>query len=515
MTLNTNTIIPNKAVIYCRVSSARQEEEGHGLASQETRCRQHAAQKGYEVVAVFPDTISGGGDFMKRPGMVSLLAFLDAQPDENFVVVFDDLKRFARDTRFHLDLRQAFRKRGAVIECLNFKFEDTPEGEFIETIMAAQGALERKQNGRQVSQKMKARLDTGYWAMRNPVGYRYESKKGHGKILIKNEPVASIITEMLEGYAIGRFETPTEAARFLERSPDFPKSPNGSVRIEQVSQMLDNAIYAGFLNFEPWGVKDVEGKHEPLISLETFELIQHRRHQKARLPARKNIGNEFALRGFACCAGCGVPLRSSLSKGRNKYYAYYLCQTKSCEDYGKSIARDTIEGDVGDIIKSLQPTQNLIALTKIMFRKAWDMRYAQIGSAKETLKKHIVQVDRQIEKLMDRLMSAESDNIIRRYEEKIDGFERDKTRYQQQIAKIQDEKRPTYEEQLEPALKFITNPWKLWVSGDITLRRLVLKMAFADHLKYDRKTGARTANLSMPFKALEAVQGMGLGNGGA
>jgi hypothetical protein len=28
--------------------------------------------------AVFPDTITGGGDFMKRPGVVSLLSFLDA-----------------------------------------------------------------------------------------------------------------------------------------------------------------------------------------------------------------------------------------------------------------------------------------------------------------------------------------------------------------------------------------------------------------------------------------------------
>lgn len=144
-----------QALIYCRVSSRAQEAEGHGLQSQETRCREYAVNKGYEVAAVFPDTITGGGDFMKRPGMMALLSFLDAQPDQKFVVIFDDLKRFARDTRFHLDLREAFRKRGATIECLNFKFDDTPEGEFIETIMAAQGALERKQNGRQVAQKMK------------------------------------------------------------------------------------------------------------------------------------------------------------------------------------------------------------------------------------------------------------------------------------------------------------------------------------------------------------------------
>ena len=122
-----------KALIYCRVSSKSQEAEGHGLESQETRCRDYAKAKGYQVEAAFPDTITGGGDFMQRPGMKALLSYLDAIPQENFVVIFDDLKRFARDTRFHLDLRDAFRARGARIECLNFKFDDTPEGEFIET----------------------------------------------------------------------------------------------------------------------------------------------------------------------------------------------------------------------------------------------------------------------------------------------------------------------------------------------------------------------------------------------
>ena len=97
--MTAKEISPHKhAVIYCRVSSKSQEEEGHGLESQETRCREHARLKGYTVEAVFPDTITGGGDFMKRPGMVALLSYLDAQPDQNYVVIFDDLKRFARDT---------------------------------------------------------------------------------------------------------------------------------------------------------------------------------------------------------------------------------------------------------------------------------------------------------------------------------------------------------------------------------------------------------------------------------
>ena len=220
---------PPRALIYIRVSSRNQEQDGHGLESQETRCRQHAAAKGYKVEAVFPDTITGGIDFMKRPGMVALLSFIDAQPDERFVVIFDDLKRFARDTRFHLDLHEAFRSRGAHIECLNFNFDESPEGEFIETIMAAQGALERKRNGRQVAQKMKARMQNDYWIHNPPIGYRYVKVKGRGRMLIANPPFDGIVREALEGYASGRFQSQSEVKRFFESFPDFPRNKRGEI----------------------------------------------------------------------------------------------------------------------------------------------------------------------------------------------------------------------------------------------------------------------------------------------
>jgi DNA invertase Pin-like site-specific DNA recombinase len=38
------------AVIYCRVSSKAQTKRGDGLNSQETRCKQYAQYKGYDVL---------------------------------------------------------------------------------------------------------------------------------------------------------------------------------------------------------------------------------------------------------------------------------------------------------------------------------------------------------------------------------------------------------------------------------------------------------------------------------
>ncbi|MEM1150485.1 MAG: recombinase family protein, partial [Pseudomonadota bacterium] len=238
---------PQKALIYLRVSSRNQREDGHGLESQETRCRQLAAARGWEVAAVFPDTITGGGDFMKRPGMVALLSFIDAQPDADFVVIFDDLKRFARDRDFHFRLRDAFRKRNTRIECLNFTFDETPEGEFMETIFAAQGQLERQQNSRQVEQKMRARVEAGYWVSYPPIGYRYETVKGHGKMLVSNPPFDGIVREAFEGYATGRFRTQAEVKRFFESQPDFPLDKNGEVKQQRVTRILTQPIYTGHI----------------------------------------------------------------------------------------------------------------------------------------------------------------------------------------------------------------------------------------------------------------------------
>ena len=258
-----------KALIYYRVSSLTQEREGHGLASQETRCRDYATQQGYEVAAVFPDTITGGGDFMKRPGMVALLSFLDAQPDERFVVIFDDPKRFAGSTRFHFEFREAFRQRGARIECLNFKFDESPEGEFIETIIAAQGQLERKQNSRQVAQKMKARMQSGYWIHNPPIGYCYETIKGHGKLLVPNPPFDAIVKEAFTGYDSGRFSSQAEVKRFLEGFPNFPRNKHGLMRQQRVTDMLTQPVYTGHICSERYGINWLKGQHEGLISMET------------------------------------------------------------------------------------------------------------------------------------------------------------------------------------------------------------------------------------------------------
>ncbi len=497
------------ALIYCRVSSTRQRLDGSGLDSQEQRCRSYAAINGYDVEAVFPDDVSGGGDFMKRPGMVALLSYLDAQPTKSYVIIFDDLKRFARDRDFHWKLRRELTARGAIPKCLNFNFEDTPEGEFIETIMAAQGHLEREQNRRQVIQKMKARVESGYWVFRAPVGYKHVSAKGGGgKVLVPDEPLASVVREALEGYACGRFASQAEVQRFLERDPYFPKDrKDGSLRPMTVTRLLKKIVYAGYVEAPKWGVSIREGQHESLISFETYQRIQDHLEGKKRAPAaRKDFNEDFPLRGFVHCDDCGKPMTACWSKGCRRHYPYYLCDTRGCPSKRKSIPRAKVEDGFADILKSMQPTKQLFALARVMFEDAWNARLQSVTASQGQIKRQLKAVEKQIESLLDRIVEATSPTVISAYETRLTKLEREKFVLAEREASALPPK-GRLEEFIELSLEFLASPWNIYKNGDYATRQTVLRLAFVEPLQYSRNQGYRTPETSFPFKVLDGISG--------
>ncbi|MEM9028513.1 MAG: hypothetical protein AAGC70_09105 [Pseudomonadota bacterium] len=128
--------------------------------------------------------------------------------------------------------------------------------------MAAVSQHQRQKNGEQVTNRMRARVQNGYWVWAAPpAGYQWADIRGHGKMIVPVEPAASAIRRALEGFASGRFETQAELHRFLESDPHFPKNPNGGVHFQKIRQMLERSVYAGYLDAPKWGLSLIPGKH--------------------------------------------------------------------------------------------------------------------------------------------------------------------------------------------------------------------------------------------------------------
>ena len=172
-----------QCVIYCRVSTDKQMETGHGIDSQEQRCKEYADKYNYAILKVFSDE-GISGSLENRPAIKDLMIFL--ANNKGTTVILDDQKRLARDLKVYLFLKESIEKLGCHILYLNHNFDGTPEGRFVEFVLAGAAQLEREQMAIQTKQKMIARVKSGFWVFYPPVGYEYDKIDGSKQLILKH-----------------------------------------------------------------------------------------------------------------------------------------------------------------------------------------------------------------------------------------------------------------------------------------------------------------------------------------
>ena len=493
-----------KAVIYCRVSSAKQVTEGHGLGSQETRCREYAGHKGYEIAETFRDEgISGG--LIDRPRMQAMLAFLHKhRRHRQHVVIIDDISRLARGIEAHIQLRTEIQGAGGKLESPSIEFGEDSDSILVENLLASVSQHQRQKNAEQMVNRMRARVMNGYWVFSPPVGYRYECVNGHGSMIVRDEPNASAVQEALEGFATGRFETQVEVKRFLETFPTFPRDRKGEVSFHMVEKLLKRALYAGYIDVAKWQISLQPAKHEPLISFETWQKVQERLKGNAKAPVRKDINEDFPLRGFVTCSCCERPMTAAWSKGRSTKYPYYFCNQRTCPEYRKSIRKEQMEGEFETLLQSLRPTESLFAMAHEMLSDLWQERLSSAQKRAKDTKAEIARIDRKSSQLVERIVETESLTLIAAYETQVQKLEEQKISLNERVRNCG---RPLkgFDETFRTACEFLSNPCNLWISESLEDKRMVLRLAFAGRLPYQRNYGFRTAVPAFPFRALARI----------
>lgn len=497
------------ALIYCRVSSDRQAKEGHGLESQEHRCREFAKIRNYKVEGVFKDSYSGGGDYMLRPGLQQLFAYLDKYRHKQYIVIIDDLSRFARDVSKHFQLKKDLFEREVRLECSNFNFEDTPEGELIETMMAAQHQYHRRNNTRQVCQKMKARLEAGYWTFNSQVpGYTRKDLPDGQWILVKSDPKASIIKQALEGYANGRFDTKVDIQKFLQRRDYLAGNKQNRVYLSRVDRLLERApLYAGFIELPEWEVERRPGKHEAIITPAVLQKVEDKLHNRKRVQIREDYSTDFPLRPYVVCAVCGKKLTASWTRSRNgNYHPYYRCSNSSkvCEYGNKSIRRDKMDEEFRRLLSELVPDEKLVKLTEAILKDLYAKKHEEFGASTKQTQREVERMESDIEKLMQRAVNTKSEIMAERFEaeatkliEEKDGLVANKL--------SQDTFDQDFGTAADEVMSILKNPVNKWDSEDLEEKRLVIKLVFDGDPVYDKNHGFGTAELSCVIRLFERV----------
>ncbi len=495
-----------EGLVYNRVSSKRQETDGSGLKSQEGRCKSDLESIGVNYVKTFPDSYSGGGDFMKRPAMRELLEYIDNNPHKKFLVIFDDLSRFARDVYFHIKLRAEFRKRDVTLRCLNYNFDESEEGEFAELIFAGKAELDRKQNRRQVIQKQKARLELGCWAFGSKKGYKMTKNLEHGKICIPTKEGLEILKPALEGFANGNFVHKVDVCKFLVEKGFWTKQKPERY-IDKLTLILNDPFYAGYIEYLLWDVSRRKGKHKGIISLETFETNQKRLSRfDAGQKVRIDMSSDFPLRGLLRCGTCKIGHVSGCwSKGRSKRYAYYFCQNKKCSIFQKSISVDIIQNQFEEILKEEKLGDYSISLIQETFDKVWKEEIDNLRKLQLTTNIQKINLENKLDEITTLILSTHSNTLKRAYERQLESIstEIDSIESINNITERTNLDIP-YRTAIDKVFGMLKSPYSVWVNLSISEQHKLFYFIFDEKLLFSVNEPYQTAQTPSAIRLFES-----------
>ena len=500
-----------KALIYTRVSSKQQVDEGNGLRGQEKICRDYARDiLGIEVEKVFQDKWVSWWIF-DRKGMKELLDYLNKNKKKNFILIIDDLNRFSRDVWVHHLLRNEFRKRNIEISCPNFKFEETPEWTLMENINVSVSQYEREKNRQRVISRQKARVSEGFWCHHLPVWLKYSTNKKWWKRVLFDETNCYKIKEALEKFSNDELKSVHDFIRFLDWKwvKICPVKKWKVYRSDLAHRMLKNILYAWYVEMPCWDIPRTKWQHKALISLETHEKILRKLWEiKTQSKLIRNIessenkinrSEEFPLRWFLYCEKTKYRLSWWWSKWRRQRFPYYTFPKQSPMSW-KSVNRDVLHNEIEWIIERVKPNDNLIEAFEETLNIAIEKVNKNEMNIISDLRKEIRNIEEQIENYIEKLWSTKSESLTKNYEKKVEELEKEKNKILREIDKA---KNITVWTPLKEKMNLVRNSLSIWKSADLENKRKLIKNIFPEWIPINKKKQVWTLTFSQIYQAFE------------
>ena len=315
-----------RAVIYLRVSTSRQvkrdmAEDGLSLPAQREACTRKAEALDSEVVDEYVDR----GETAKsndRPALQEMLRRFKEKHDIDYLIVHK-LDRFARNSRDDANMTFEIAAAGVTLVSVMENIDDSPSGELLHTIMAAQAQFLSSNLAHEVLKGMNQKVKNGGTVTRVPTGYHNVFQRYHDhtiRTVALDLDRAPLIKEAFELYATGDYSIIAltdilQARGFTIKSNG--RSRKGVLHPQSVNKILTNPYYCGMIMHQ--GVL-YPGRHDPIVSTELFERVQTL--LKSRRSGEKERRHTHYLRGTVFCGFCGARLCITYTKER---YLYYFC----------------------------------------------------------------------------------------------------------------------------------------------------------------------------------------------
>lgn len=166
-----------RAIIYCRVSTDKQEQDGESLEYQEAKCRQYAELHNLDVVLVLKEAKSGYIHYSFREQLSLARQFV--RDDMADVIIVWDLRCFSRNFVHSAMIFEEIESAGAEIVSVSENIDNSLTGKLIRSILAWSAESEREKILEYANRHWQTRLAEGLpvGSGRAPYGWEWGDKE--------------------------------------------------------------------------------------------------------------------------------------------------------------------------------------------------------------------------------------------------------------------------------------------------------------------------------------------------
>ena len=227
-------------LIYIRLSSKEQNEEGYSLAAQEKLLRDYATQNGLRIASEFQDV-----ETAKRAGRSAFSDMLVYLRRHNScrVVLVEKTDRLYTNIKDWVTLDDLHVEVHFVKEWIVLSDQSRSSEKFIHGIKVLMAKNYCDNLSEETSKGMRQKASEGIWPSRAPVGYRNVMGED-GKRTIEQDPeTGPIVTRLFKAFATGRY-TQRELTK-LAADMGLTFSKGTRVTMSYVLGILKNPLYMG------------------------------------------------------------------------------------------------------------------------------------------------------------------------------------------------------------------------------------------------------------------------------
>ncbi|MBI4947785.1 MAG: recombinase family protein [Bacteroidetes bacterium] len=335
---------------------------------------------------------------------------------------------------------------------------------------------------------MKEKLFKGEWLGCAPRGYTLTCTNGVQKITI-NE-----IGKLIAKAFLWKAEERLSNIEIVNRL----RTMGLIVHPQWLSAAFRNLFYCGLITHNFLNGEIVKGKHEALVSYDTFLKVNNLLKDNAQGYTHKKADIDLPLNKFMTCEVCGTRWTGYVVKNKGKYY--YKCNRIGCKcNKNAEKMHDLFKQELNKHTPEIKHHQPLTMQLKLTF----EYMNKQNEENRHLLKIKLNEIDEKLNKVQERFAIGEIDKEI--YEKVGGKIKQEKSDIEQEYEKAQI-KLSNLEKYTDYILRIAENLSKLWDFKDISVKQNLQHLVFPEGVSYDKKNHVyRTPKVNSVFNSIAGI----------